>query len=504
MISNCGHDENGAYSDGQAGDQSGTEWYIREWYSKPWEYVLRHPDATVRATIAELAIEAANNDLIGYDQNERTTFWTMLSVSGYYPKNITKACEADCSSGVAACVKATGYILGIDSLKNVSKDCYTGNLRNALVNAGFEVLTDSKYLDSDDYLLNGDVLLQENHHTCINVSDGSKTKENTNMSISAMDLRSACSAVCNEARTGGWTYGNSTATPPCSDKIISCDRMIARALYNLGYTSQPKGGITVLNMESYLTKWGFSKITDASKLAHGDIVLMKANGTSSPTAAWHTFLCDQFWGTDRIWKYDCGSQTRIQTSQPYQNVPLNEWSNKTFYCGFRVPSASSDSTTSTKKTTVTKPSGKDAALESGIYTIHSGLDNNYVLDIASGSLSDRANVQIYQNNDSLAQHFFISPTGSETYLIGNVQSGKLLDVASGDTNNGANIQQYKSNGTKSQRWWIQDAGNGYVTIISTVSGKVLDVTNGQAKDCQNVQQYTANGSNAQKWMIKWV
>lgn len=501
MISNCGHDENGAYTGGQAGDQSGTEWYIRDWYSKPWEYVLRHPDETVRATIAELAIEAANNDLIGYDQNERTTFWTMLNVSGYYPKNITKACEADCSSGVAACVKATGYILGIDSLKNVSQDCYTGNLRSALVNAGFEVLTDSKYLDSEEYLLNGDILLQENHHTCINVSDGSKAKEDTNMSITAMDLRTACSAVCNEARTGGWTYGNSTATPPCADKIISCDRMIARALYNLGYTSQPKGGITVLNMESYLTKWGFSKITDASKLAHGDIVLMKANGTSSPTAAWHTFLCDQFWGTDRIWKYDCGSQTRIQTAQPYQNVPLNEWSNKTFYCGFRVPNTSSDSDTTTTKT-ISKPTGSDAKISAGIYKICSKLNEDYVMDVACGSLDDRANIQLYKSNNTASQAFYIYPMGNESYIIGNVQSGKVFDIASGDTNKGANVQQYKSNGTTAQRYWIQSSANNYVIIYAQCSGLVLDVTNGQVKDTANIQQYTYNGSDAQKWMIK--
>ena len=28
MISNCGHDENGRYSGGKAGDQTGTEWQV--------------------------------------------------------------------------------------------------------------------------------------------------------------------------------------------------------------------------------------------------------------------------------------------------------------------------------------------------------------------------------------------------------------------------------------------------------------------------------------------
>lgn len=30
MISNCGYDENGKYSGGAAGDQTGAEWEIRE------------------------------------------------------------------------------------------------------------------------------------------------------------------------------------------------------------------------------------------------------------------------------------------------------------------------------------------------------------------------------------------------------------------------------------------------------------------------------------------
>ena len=35
MISNCGHDENGRYSGGKAGDQTGTEWRVINWYNRP-------------------------------------------------------------------------------------------------------------------------------------------------------------------------------------------------------------------------------------------------------------------------------------------------------------------------------------------------------------------------------------------------------------------------------------------------------------------------------------
>lgn len=184
MISNCGHDERNKYSGGVAGDQTGTEWQVINWYNRPWKCVLRHPDATVRAVIASMAKAAAENNHIGYDQSQRGTFWDALSKCNYDPAKITTNCEADCSSGVAAIVKATGYKNGIDKLKNVSTACYTGNLRAALKAAGFEVITDSKYLTSDAYLLTGDILLNDGAHTAINLTNGSKTGNNSGNSNS--------------------------------------------------------------------------------------------------------------------------------------------------------------------------------------------------------------------------------------------------------------------------------------------------------------------------------
>lgn len=179
MISNCGHDENGKYSGGRAGDQTGSEWEIRTWYNRPWNYVFRHPEPEVQKLIGDLAEEAAQNNLIGYDQNQRTTFWQQLKTSGYRPKNIRTACEADCSSGVAAIVKSVGYLTGTKALQGVSVDMYTGSERKILQSAGFETLTADKYTNSDRYLIRGDILLCEGHHTAINLTDGAATNTAT-------------------------------------------------------------------------------------------------------------------------------------------------------------------------------------------------------------------------------------------------------------------------------------------------------------------------------------
>lgn len=123
--------------------------------------------------IALLGIDAALNDKIGYDQSQNRTYLKQLKAVGWQPSKIKVACEADCSAGVCANVTAVGYLLGIKALQEHT-GTYTGNMRKALIKAGFQDLTDSKYLTGGDYLLPGDILLYESHHTATNVTIGKK------------------------------------------------------------------------------------------------------------------------------------------------------------------------------------------------------------------------------------------------------------------------------------------------------------------------------------------
>ena len=177
-ISNSGHDERGKYSGGVAGDQTGQEWAIINWYNRPWTCVLRHPRQDVRQTIAELSIEAANNNKVGYDQNQRETYWALLKKNNYRPSQISSGCQADCSAGVIANTKAAGYLLNISELKTI-KATYTGDMRQAYKDAGFQVLTSKKYLTGFDYLMPGDILLYDNHHTATNLGIGKSVTYNS-------------------------------------------------------------------------------------------------------------------------------------------------------------------------------------------------------------------------------------------------------------------------------------------------------------------------------------
>ena len=75
--------------------------------------------------------------------------------------------------------KATGYILGMPELQKLEAT-YTGNMRDGFAKAGFIVLTENKYLTSGDYLLAGDIVLNDAHHTATVVTNGVKSGNETN------------------------------------------------------------------------------------------------------------------------------------------------------------------------------------------------------------------------------------------------------------------------------------------------------------------------------------
>ena len=196
-IANCGSDERGKYSGGSAGDQTGKEYCVRPWYNRPWLCVLRYPDAKVGQRLATKAENAANNNHIGYDQGQRLTFYNALKKADWKPKDIKTKCEADCSASTAALVIAVGHALNLTKLQKVNPSCTTSNLREALKTAGFEVLTDSKYLTSDAYLLPGDILLKDGSHVAINLTTGSKATVSASSNVAKKNIPKLASATPN-------------------------------------------------------------------------------------------------------------------------------------------------------------------------------------------------------------------------------------------------------------------------------------------------------------------
>lgn len=172
-IGHASIDERGTIKNGSAGDQTGKEVCIRSWYAKGWKLVLRHPSAEIREKMAAACEKLCTNNLIGYDQNQRNTAHSQLKQFGYDVDRFVAhgvKCETDCSAFMTLCALVGGVL----SLEYTSNAPTTSTMQSAFKKAGYDVLTATKYLNSDAYLLRGDILVQPGHHTVMVLDNGSR------------------------------------------------------------------------------------------------------------------------------------------------------------------------------------------------------------------------------------------------------------------------------------------------------------------------------------------
>lgn len=161
IIVHASSDEHKQIRNGMAGDQTGKEVCTREWYSKPWSYVLRPKDPKVAEKAVQLAVSLANSNKVGYDQNQRNTLYNELRKHNFNVDAISP-CETDCSAFVTACFIGAG----VTQLYYTSNAPTTSTMVKAFLNTGeFEVLSDAKYVKTDMFLKRGDVLVKPGSHT---------------------------------------------------------------------------------------------------------------------------------------------------------------------------------------------------------------------------------------------------------------------------------------------------------------------------------------------------
>lgn len=169
-LAQASHDERGAYSGGQAGNQTGTELNIRSWYNRPWDTVIRAKNGIFADRIAVVAQRLCACNRIGYDQSQRTTLYDACDAIGWDINKLDylPLCECDCSSLIAVILRFCGL--------NISKYVNTSTLVNQLQPTGlFDILRDSKYLTSGDYLLRGDLVLNTWHHVAVCLDNGAQS-----------------------------------------------------------------------------------------------------------------------------------------------------------------------------------------------------------------------------------------------------------------------------------------------------------------------------------------
>lgn len=154
---------------GAKGDSTGKEVCTRTWYSKPWDFMAIHPNATVREKHAKAIEVACANNNIGYGQSNRNTLNTLAKAVGYDLSKVGK-CNCDCSSlqNVAAVTSgAPGVTYG-------SNGWTTSTMKSVLQSAGYKIITDSTYLKSADYCVRGAIYVKSGSHTVCGLTNGAK------------------------------------------------------------------------------------------------------------------------------------------------------------------------------------------------------------------------------------------------------------------------------------------------------------------------------------------
>ncbi|OZG61789.1 1,4-beta-N-acetylmuramidase [Bifidobacterium lemurum] len=180
----------------------------------------------------------------------------------------------------------------------------------------------------------------------------------------------------------------------------------------------------------------------------------------------------------RGWQYTSGGTVAGISGR----VDLNAFGNKTYQAEYDVRNLSTIS------------------IPDGTYYINSVLKDSSSVEIAGGGAANGVKTQLYQYNHTKAQQFRFTKQSDGSYVIQNVNSGKVLDVSNGSAGNGAVVQQYDANGTTAQRWFIRDSGAGYY-VQSALGNWVLDISGAATTNGTAVALYAPNNSQAQKFVM---
>lgn len=152
--------------------------------------------------------------------------------------------------------------------------------------------------------------------------------------------------------------------------------------------------------------------------------------------------------------------------------------------------ASSTTTSSAKRAQLYSTNGTDAQSfkpqwnSDGTVTLIN-TKYNLALDVSGGKTANGTVVQAYKPNGTAAQKWKLvqattgyRPAGAAPFkIVSALDPKKVLDVDGGKDANGTKLQLYSDNGTQAQQWYIFDQGNGTWNIINNGKGakKAIDI-----------------------------
>jgi hypothetical protein len=184
--------ENGTIK-GNAGDQTGKELNIKEWYKRPWEAVIRYENSIKANEAMENAKYLADSNLVGYSQPDRNNLYKALKKYNFNIEKYIASGEktnCDCSSFVYAC-----YACVLPELRMDTNAPTTSNYIDFFGDKGFYIFQNNTYTNQTSLLINGDILLSIGKHVVIAYNDSYSNS-----------IENALSVIASEVLKG--TFGN--------------------------------------------------------------------------------------------------------------------------------------------------------------------------------------------------------------------------------------------------------------------------------------------------------
>ncbi|MGN0470995.1 MAG: RICIN domain-containing protein, partial [Acutalibacteraceae bacterium] len=121
-------------------------------------------------------------------------------------------------------------------------------------------------------------------------------------------------------------------------------------------------------------------------------------------------------------------------------------------------------------------------------------------DVAVDCRNENGNVVIFDKTNADDHIWRFDRYNDGSYRITNTYNGKCLDLAYAENRDGANVQIYDNNESPAQKWYIYNY-NGCYALKAACSDRVLDVCGAVADNFANIMSFTFHGGNNQLFTI---
>ncbi len=161
--------------------------------------------------------------------------------------------------------------------------------------------------------------------------------------------------VADYMRLHGYRYGDADRNPALDkdsenpEKLVSCDRFCGWVLYEAGYTAHQPGrkGLPLHfspNLEEFLIKYGFTRIENPDDVRPGDLIFEGDSHYMAPALPEqyrhiprHVFINAGPAENGLCYRYDAGSDMRIQSVQPMVEPIFKPEQGRPFRFAYRAP-----------------------------------------------------------------------------------------------------------------------------------------------------------------------